>query len=84
MGPQQTENVVLVVREDYISTCIQLHKDVVGCLAPPKSQVDNSVHTQLLNRIELFGAEMLSQLHGEARGQVLLVLDVVCRVNADA
>ena len=73
-----------MVGQDHIARSVKLNQDVVAGLSLTKRQVDDAINAKLFNLVELLGAEVLAQLHREATGQVLLVLDVICRVNAHA
>lgn len=73
-----------MVGEDHVARSVKLNQDVVAGLSLAEGQVDDAINAKLFNLVELLGAEVLAKLHREATGQVLLVLDVICRVNAHA
>ena len=70
-----------MVSQNYIAWGVQLNQDVVGRFALPEGKIDHSVNAELLNFIQFLCSQMLSQLHREPRGQVLLVFNVISRVN---
>ena len=73
-----------MISQYYVSRGIQLHKDVMSKFALSKREVYDTINAELLNVFTLTRSQVLTQLHGEARRQILLVLNVVGRVDANA
>ena len=57
---------------------------MVGGLTLSEREVDNTINAQLGDVLKLLGTQVLAQFHREARRQVLLILDVVRRVQSNA
>ena len=73
-----------MVSQDHIARRVQLYKDVVGAFTLAKSEVNNTVNTELLNLVELFCPQVLPEFHGEATGKVFFVFNVIGSVNPDS
>jgi hypothetical protein len=84
MGPQQAQNGVLKVSKNDISRSVKLNQNVVSGFTLAKSQVNDTVDTQLLDLFQLFGTQMLPELHTKSRRQLFLVLNVICSVDSDS
>lgn len=73
-----------MVSQDHIARRVQLDQDVVGAFALTKSEVNNTVNTQLLNLVKLFCPQVLPEFHWEATGKVFFVFNVIGSVNPDS
>lgn len=49
-----------------------------------KLEVNDTIDAKLVDCSHFLGAQMLTQFHTEARGQVFLIFDVLCCVQTDA
>ena len=73
-----------MVGKDDVTGGIKLYQDMEGVLLLAEGEVHNTINAELGDILQLLRSQVLSQLHGEARRQVLLVLDEVRRVEPDA
>ena len=57
---QQAQNSISVVGQDHVTRSVKLDENVVGSLASTEGQVNDTIHSQLSNVLDLFRTQMLS------------------------
>ena len=79
---QQTQDGVLVISQDDITSSVQLNENVVGMLALAELEIYHTIDAQLLHFFQLFGTHVLPELHGKAGGHILLVTEELSCVQS--
>ena len=57
---QQAQNSISVVGQDHVTRSVKLDENVVGSLASTEGQVNDTIHSQLSDVLDLFRTQMLS------------------------
>ena len=57
---QQAQNSICVVGQDHVTRSVELDKNVVGSLTSTEGQVNDTIHSQLSDVLDLFRTQMLS------------------------
>ena len=60
MRTQQAQNSISVVGQDHVTRGVKLDENVVGSLASTEGQVNDTIHPQLSDVLDLFRTQMLS------------------------
>ena len=60
MRTQQAQNSISVVGQDHVTRSVKLDENVVGSLASTEGQVNDTIHSQLSDVLDLFRTQMLS------------------------
>lgn len=84
VGSDALQDLVVIVSEEDVPLRVQLQDEVVGVCFSAESEDNDSLHSDLPHALQSFGAQILPELHGEARGYLLLVCFLVDCVEADA